>query len=575
MEAPTHRDKDEETSKTPSKPAGILLTPGTSTSRRKRVSFGHDVLDRGNKKAGKGSNPDEEAITSKKNQTTHKRTKLIEALENSRRQNSKSHVPVAKSSKTDGNEGGSDDDWEEDGEDFCTHDITLDLNEPHSRSGKYWKSNFEQYHQDAKAEMEKLLKYKQLAKSYAKMKDAEAIDLHEKLKEEQGRVIKMEKKITEMASQIATKRVKGDDADTPELMKNLAKQTALAVQYRTQVEELESLLQGQKNESDTNTSTKVHRRRQGASPRTQKTLLETQRELRRARAQVREIGELRDEVDRLKSELLFSQQRASKLAEENKKLTGDPSHDDSRVLDLKMQLRELQEESRQKDDELVRLKEEYLAYSDEAEARQDEASRVLEKATNKISELKKEIKDLKAAQTDSERRTRRNREAATGEAELEIHSDQEMQPNVANGARERQHSAGRQSVDLADLEAMRTSRDKQAAKSRTLRDKYQEDIPSSSLQMQILPPSNVLADRPNLERPKWQPYHPRSPRNRDYFTQDLSKRIFSSSAVPSGAKAVDLGKVDLPVLNKSKHHLSGNRSVGKDDQIDLLPGHPQ
>src|SRR5688572_26253027 len=30
---------------TPSKPPGILLTPGTGTTRRKRVSFGHDVGD--------------------------------------------------------------------------------------------------------------------------------------------------------------------------------------------------------------------------------------------------------------------------------------------------------------------------------------------------------------------------------------------------------------------------------------------------------------------------------------------------------------------------------------------------
>ena len=35
----------------------------------------------------------------------------------------------------------SEEEWEEaDDEDHCMHDITLDLNEPHSRSGKYWKS---------------------------------------------------------------------------------------------------------------------------------------------------------------------------------------------------------------------------------------------------------------------------------------------------------------------------------------------------------------------------------------------------------------------------------------------------
>ncbi|CRK46420.1 hypothetical protein BN1723_016670 [Verticillium longisporum] len=85
--------------------------------------------------------------------------------------------------------------------------------------------------------MEKLLKYKQLAKSYAKMKDAEAVDLNEKLKEEQEKIVKMEKKITEMAAQMATRRLDGDEGENPQLMKDLARQTALAVQYRDQLKQ--------------------------------------------------------------------------------------------------------------------------------------------------------------------------------------------------------------------------------------------------------------------------------------------------------------------------------------------------
>src|SRR5690606_3949619 len=169
------------------------------------------------------------------------------------------------------------------------------------------KTNFETYHQDAKTEMEKLLKYKQLAKSYAKMKDAEAVELQERLKEEQTKVGEMEKKLTEMASQIATKRLTGDDKESSELMKDLAKQTALAVQYKDQVKELESLVKGHAGDPDTKGS-----RRTAGTPRGSKALLEAQRELRRVKSQVRDMEDLKDEVKRLKGELKIAEQSSSR-----------------------------------------------------------------------------------------------------------------------------------------------------------------------------------------------------------------------------------------------------------------------
>ena len=45
--------------------------------------------------------------------------------------------------------------WEDD---VCNHDVTVDLNEPHSNSGLYWKSEFNRYHEEAQAEMDKLVR---------------------------------------------------------------------------------------------------------------------------------------------------------------------------------------------------------------------------------------------------------------------------------------------------------------------------------------------------------------------------------------------------------------------------------
>lgn len=89
---------------TPSKPAGILLTPGTGTTRRKRVSFGHELA-------------------------------------------------ASKAAETNGTTENSDDEWEEsEDSEANTNDATIDLNEPHSNSGRYWKEEYYKYHEGAKAE---------------------------------------------------------------------------------------------------------------------------------------------------------------------------------------------------------------------------------------------------------------------------------------------------------------------------------------------------------------------------------------------------------------------------------------
>ncbi|KAK4159031.1 putative urease accessory protein UreF-like protein [Cladorrhinum sp. PSN259] len=387
----------------PPRPPGILLTPGTGTSRRKRVSFGHDV------KQGSGG-PARSSTSSLSDGATNKaptawddrpadtpiprpKTRLLKTMEDARTNRDDDTVTDARDFASQGKD--SEDVWEEvddeedndeddDDESDFDADITTDLNEPHSRSGKYWKSYFETYHADAKAELEKLVKYKHLVKSYAKQKDAEALDLAEKLKEEQDKVKEMESKIAEITRQVAiSKRRNGGESDT-RLMGELSKQTELAREYKIQVEELEDLLHGENDELDRGG---IGKRR--TSPRTQQTILETQRELRKARSQLRELEQLREERDRLKSDLKISEQRATKLAEENRKLSSELTKSSSKVQGLEKNLEETQNL--------------YAELKENTKKRLTEALEVSEKKGEIISGLQKEIESLKKGDPESRR----------------------------------------------------------------------------------------------------------------------------------------------------------------------------
>ncbi|RYP68098.1 hypothetical protein DL771_006840 [Monosporascus sp. 5C6A] len=389
--------------KSPSKPTSILLTPGTGTARRKRVSFGRDV------KAGNSTEPGSVAMNA---DGTRKKTTLQQALENSRSSRAKPAAQNAFQSgeppTAPGKNGGEDSEgeWEDD---VCNHDVTVDLNDPHSNSGKYWKSEFARYHEEARAEMDKLVKYKHMAKSYAKKKDAEAIDLAQKLKEEQEKVLKMEQKVTEMAAQIADARKHGTDEEHATLVKSLSMQTALAVQQRDQVNELEAILKGQQNDTSPGRS----RRRRDTSPRTQQTLLEVTRDLRRARSDLKQMESLREENKRLKSDLNAAQQEAKMLREAKKESgsTSDPSRTqrlDKQLREARDELRETRNELRQKDSETRKLSRDYESLKRDAKARTAEAMQVLQEKNDriaqlddKIARLEKDIAALKAKNASS------------------------------------------------------------------------------------------------------------------------------------------------------------------------------
>ncbi|KAL2143209.1 hypothetical protein VTI28DRAFT_213 [Corynascus sepedonium] len=493
------------TDKSPAKPPGILLTPGTGTTRRKRVSFNHDVKQGSGGTArasttglpddcpGKFPSPWVDRNGSEAN--SRPKTKLQQAMESSRKSNATDTDSDIKDFAYSSKE--QEDAWEEveeDDESDFDADVTTDLNEPHSRSGKYWKSYFETYHNDAKTEMEKLVKYKHLAKSYAKMKDAEALELNQRLKEEQEKVKALEEKVAEMSrpSAFASRRKGGENDQV--LLDEVKKQTALAAEYKLQVEELENLLQDNIDEGEDGRQ----RQRRTASPRTQRTLMETQRELRRARSQLRELEKLQEERDRLKSDLKFAEQRASKLSEENRKLSSEISQSMSRVQDLEKRLEE--------------SKGSYEKLKDDAKSRYLEAQQVLQKKNAKISELQEEIESLKRGEAAPSRATRSTRAKSLDEKATAPRS---LEPAEKEGARltndieERQNHRIREkgvigsAALVGSKHKMKRSvedlkraphNDETLAQARALREKLEAEFGTKGL-----PASSVFDDRGNLQ----------------------------------------------------------------------------
>lgn len=328
----------------PSKPQGILLTPGTGTSRRKRVSFGREV--KPNLVLG-----DNNGLRMRP------RTRLQEVLESARRQsNKRSDQDHSKKLYFDLEDAEADDAWEEVDDLDRDPDITVDLNEPRSQSGRYWKTEFQKYHNEARAEMEKLVKYKQLAKSYAKAKDAEALDLNERLREEQEKVLEMEKKITELAGRIGARQGQGESTrEDRRLLKDLSRETALAAQYRNQVEELEALLK------DSGYGTDPNRRRRGGASQVTLQTLEDQREVRKARERLKELSDLRLELQRVKSNLSATEQRERKLEVEKRKMSTDLVKSEIKVADLERKLSKAENDRQRKDSQYEKLKAEYDA----------------------------------------------------------------------------------------------------------------------------------------------------------------------------------------------------------------------
>jgi Cut12 conserved domain len=229
----------------------ILVTPGTISNRRKTVSFGetafHEDSERGQALSRSNSSAPSSAgsvtsqwMSSQSDGKPRPRSRLTQSLIDAK----ELHIPeiprVSGPARSEvfstkdmlnsiNNAVGSED-----------RDETVDLDEPHSQSGQYWKSEFENYRKRTNYEIRRLIEYRAAAKSYARKKDAEALRLTEKLRKEEEKVAEMERRVTGLASDMMSKDV---DVDRESLVQELTKQTALTLQYQHKADTLRKTLE--------------------------------------------------------------------------------------------------------------------------------------------------------------------------------------------------------------------------------------------------------------------------------------------------------------------------------------------
>ncbi len=237
---------------------GILLTPGTGTTRRKTVSFGTLIADAQKKEDQSPSigancdsvlksqrNPEVPDASSRIQPRHSSLTKTL--IELSKQKSNNQTVSVVSSKEGHAKESASGIGAQTENTDQIA-DGTVDLSQPCSRSGQHWKAEYEQYHQRSNREMKKIIMYGQNVKSYAVKKDSEATGLGEKLKKELAKVAAMEKKVSKLAAQLNNAYAQGPEGESEQtrLVSELAQQTALAIRYKQKADHYRRAVQKEK-----------------------------------------------------------------------------------------------------------------------------------------------------------------------------------------------------------------------------------------------------------------------------------------------------------------------------------------
>ncbi|KAL3474528.1 spindle pole body formation-associated protein-domain-containing protein [Aspergillus californicus] len=296
----------------------ILMTPGTASNRRKTVSFGDGVVDNERQRDEISNKSTKTPVTMSGNISSQwtsgssegKRSKLTQTLMNSREKPSNSSEKSSKNlvayhasisdpqpvvAPTQGHD----------------NEDTINMSEPRSRSGKYWKAEFDSYRTRTALEIKRLIQYRSAAKTYAKKKDDEAYRLAAKLKEEELKVEEMERHVTQLASTMVAENTR---ADKEQLIQDLTKQTALALEYKHKVSSLRKTLEKHGvvgSEADGQSTANFIPK--DASEALQK----TQQALAQANVRIEEMNQQDSDFESLKSLALRSEQKASVLEKEN------------------------------------------------------------------------------------------------------------------------------------------------------------------------------------------------------------------------------------------------------------------
>ncbi|KAI4264292.1 MAG: hypothetical protein L6R42_000582, partial [Xanthoria sp. 1 TBL-2021] len=252
---------------------GILLTPGTATTRRKTVSFGsldnrlgavNDGIENGqqdyqsvtkdSEKLTMTTPPQKQGAEEIPIQPSLTKASFRAQLDASKQRLSERNLPV-KSATTGGLASNNIAQFERPPVQLdlgdVTADYTVDLTKPRSQSGQHWKAEFERYQQNSDRELRKVIQHGQNVKSYAEKKDVEATELQEKLKRELVKCAAMETKVSKLAMQLASNKKAGTVGSNEQenLMNDLSRQTALAIRYKQKADRYRIAIQHQKSSS--------------------------------------------------------------------------------------------------------------------------------------------------------------------------------------------------------------------------------------------------------------------------------------------------------------------------------------
>lgn len=309
----------------------ILVTPGTTSNRRKTVSFGDGVVDNERKQESPSKTPTAKTPPSATGSSSSShwtsgssdgkakpRSKLTQALLDSRDKHSKDPEPTQALKTGESRTAETTPKATSTATRNDDNDETINMNEPRSQSGKYWKTEFDNYRTRTDTEIRRLVQYRSVAKAYARKKDEEAVRLAEKLKQEEGKVGEMERRVSQLAS---TMVAEGSKADKEKLIQDLTKQTALALQYKHRVTLLRKALEQHgvvNNEMvDTKEQPSKDNEFSDKTDATAEELRKTQQALDQANSRIEEMRNQRTDLTELQDLAQSSEQKASELQKEN------------------------------------------------------------------------------------------------------------------------------------------------------------------------------------------------------------------------------------------------------------------
>ena len=285
-----------------------------------------------------------------------------------------------------------------------SEDVTVDLQSPRSKSGQHWKREYHRNHDKSKTEMGKLIKYSQVTKSYAVKRDADATRLAEKLNRAETRLKEMEKRVSDLASQLVSSRAQEDSQS--DIINELTAQTAETLRYKRKAEKYRLALQMQDEQQG---------RENGDGPRLNGEL---------SVDDLSKIVNLRAEIASLREVAEKAEDRATDLDRENQALKGTLARvkEEMKSYEIRYKARE---EARKKRNERTAAKQKELKNQLEASRSENQQLQLQLRSKNQAStsHLLEEIADLKE---------KLRRQTARSAKSSEISRERRKEPRLAS-----------------------------------------------------------------------------------------------------------------------------------------------